>query len=141
MGISERMSRIRSKDTGPEFVVRRLLYGMGYRYRLHVRKLPGSPDIVFHGRKKAIFVNGCFWHQHQGCKVAHIPKSNREFWQAKLDRNRKRDMANQDALRDLGWDVLVIWECEVGDSLALAARLLNHLGPHKESLSLAGARL
>lgn len=113
---SERMSRVRGRDTGPEMVVRRLVHGMGYRYRLHRRDLPGMPDIVFPRRKKAIFVHGCFWHRHPdpGCKLARLPKSRLEFWAPKLEGNRRRDERNQAALRELGWGVLVVWECHIG---------------------------
>ena len=112
---SEIMSGIRSKGTKPELAVRRLLHAMGYRFRLHRRDLPGKPDLVFPGRRKVIFVHGCFWHQHADpdCKIARRPKSNREYWLPKLDRNSARDAEHQASLRGKGWDVLVIWECEV----------------------------
>ena len=112
---SERMSRIRDRDTKPELLVRRLVHRMGYRYRLHRRDLPGIPDMVFPRRKKAIFVHGCFWHRHSepSCKMARLPKSRRDYWEPKLAGNRHRDKDNQTRLRELGWDVLVIWECEV----------------------------
>ena len=112
---SEIMSGIRSKGMKPEMTVRRLLHAMGYRFRLHRRDLPGKPDLVFPGRRKVIFVHGCFWHQHgdPGCKIARRPKSNLEYWLPKLDRNASRDAEHQASLRDRGWDVLVIWECEV----------------------------
>lgn len=131
MTISERMSRIRSKDTLPELQVRQVLHKLGYRYRLHLTGLPGSPDIVFKGRRKVIFVHGCFWHQHEGCKVSHIPKSNSLFWQEKLERNRKRDTANQQALIGLGWEVMVVWECELADAYGLARRMQSFLGAPK----------
>ena len=112
---SEIMSGIRSKGMKPEMTVRRLLHGMGYRFRLHRRDLPGKPDLVFPGRRKVIFVHGCFWHQHgdSGCKIARRPKSNQEYWLPKLDRNVALDAEHQASLRGQGWDVLVIWECEV----------------------------
>lgn len=112
---SEIMSGIRSKGMKPEMTVRRLLHAMGYRFRLHRRDLPGKPDLVFPGRRKVIFVHGCFWHQHgaPGCKIARRPKSNQEYWLPKLDRNAARDAEHQASLRGQGWDVLVIWECEV----------------------------
>jgi DNA mismatch endonuclease (patch repair protein) len=128
MTVSERMSKIRSKNTAPELHVRRLLHKLGYRYRLHQKDLPGSPDIVFKGRRKAIFIHGCFWHQHQGCKISHIPKSNRQFWQDKLERNRKRDSSNLQALHEIGWEVLIIWECEVSYPDALSKTLSSFLG-------------
>jgi DNA mismatch endonuclease, patch repair protein len=113
---SERMGRIKGRDTGPEMIVRRLLHRLGYRYRLHVRDLPGRPDIVFRRRKVVIFVHGCFWHRHPDpkCKLARLPKSRLDFWLPKLDRNRARDMETQERLRALGWKVLVIWECQTG---------------------------
>lgn len=112
---SKRMSLVRSKDTKPEILVRRLIYRIGYRYRLHVSKLPGKPDIVFSSRKKVIFVNGCFWHQHRDkdCRLSRIPKSRREFWKKKLYGNRERDLRNIVELERLGWSVLSVWECEM----------------------------
>ena len=112
---SQIMSGIRSKGMKPEMIVRRNLHAMGYRYRLHRKDLPGKPDLVFPARRKVILVHGCFWHQHAdpGCKIARRPKSNREYWLPKLERNVMRDTENQVRLRELGWDVLVIWECEV----------------------------
>jgi DNA mismatch endonuclease (patch repair protein) len=109
------MSRIRGKNTRPELIVRKLVYAAGYRYRLHVRKLPGSPDLVFAGRKKVIFVHGCFWHLHDNCKAARIPKSRVEFWREKLHGNKLRDERTAETLRLAGWDVLVVWECELSD--------------------------
>ncbi len=117
---SRRMSRIRSKDTKIELVVRKLVYSMGYRYRLHVRDLPGSPDLVFRSRKKVIFVHGCFWHRHnKNCALTRWPKSKLEFWKAKLERNQERDKLCQEKLRALGFDVLVIWECQMRDAKQL----------------------
>jgi DNA mismatch endonuclease (patch repair protein) len=113
---SERMSRVRSKDTKPEMKVRRLVYAMGLRYRLHRRDLPGSPDLVFSARRKVIFVHGCFWHRHSNCKLARIPKSRPEFWVPKLEGNRKRDVSNQKLLSNLGWECLVVCECQVRDT-------------------------
>ena len=112
---SERMGRIRGKDTKPEIAVRRLVYGMGYRYKLHRRDLPGTPDLVFVGRRKAIFVNGCFWHQHPDprCKLARLPKSRPDFWRPKLEGNARRDEQNLATLDSLGWSVLIVWECQV----------------------------
>ncbi|MGA2833371.1 MAG: DNA mismatch endonuclease Vsr [Terracidiphilus sp.] len=106
---SQRMSRIRSVDTGPEMVVRRLVHGTGFRYRLHARNLPGTPDMVFPRLGKIIFVHGCFWHQHPGC--GRQPKSRLEFWTVKLFQNRERDLRNQRKLRSLGWRILIVWEC------------------------------
>jgi DNA mismatch endonuclease (patch repair protein) len=124
---SERMSRIRGKNTKPELRVRRLLYSLGFRYRLHQRTLPGAPDIAFLSRRKVIFVHGCFWHQHAGCSIAHVPKSRREFWTSKLRRNCERDAANEQRLRELGWKSLIIWECQAGDLDVLAKRLEKFL--------------
>jgi DNA mismatch endonuclease (patch repair protein) len=109
------MSRVRSKDTGPEMLVRRLVFSMGYRYRLHVKELPGRPDLVFRHRRKVILVNGCFWHRHRGCALARLPKSREEFWIPKLQANRERDEKNKRALRKAEWKVLTIWECQLGD--------------------------
>lgn len=112
---SERMSRIRSKDSKPEMVVRRLVHGMGFRYRLHRKDVPGKPDLVFGRRKKVIFVHGCFWHRHNdsACKLARLPKSRLDFWLPKLERNAQRDAENSAQLEALGWDEMVVWECEV----------------------------
>jgi len=112
---SYNMSRIRSKDTSPELQARRLVHGLGYRYRLHSGDIPGRPDIVFRGRKKVIFVHGCFWHQHPApyCKIVRRPKSRTGYWNSKLDRNVQRDRTNQAALESQGWASLVIWECDL----------------------------
>lgn len=111
---SENMRRIRSKDMKPEMTVRRLVHGMGYRYRLHRKDLPGNPDLVFPSRRKVIFVHGCFWHQHDdpACLDGRPPKSNTGYWHAKLQRNVERDRINQNRLSECGWESLVIWECE-----------------------------
>jgi len=106
------MSRIRSKDTKPEIIVRSLLHGMGYRFRLHRKDLPGRPDIVLPKYKTVIFVHGCFWHGHRGCKRSNIPKSNQEYWIPKINRNIERDQKNSAILRRVGWKVMKIWECE-----------------------------
>jgi DNA mismatch endonuclease (patch repair protein) len=112
---SENMRRIRAKDTSPEKTVRRLVSGMGLRYRLHVAKLPGKPDIVFSKLKKIIEVRGCFWHQHKGCLDSHIPKSNRSYWGPKLRTNKRRDRQNEKKLKAMGWRLLNIWACELSD--------------------------
>lgn len=104
------MSRIGGKDTAPEMIVRRMLHGVGYRYRLHRRDLPGTPDIVFPGRKKAIFVHGCFWHAH-GCSIGRPPKSRPDYWLPKLAANQRRDETKQAELQALGWRVLTVWQC------------------------------
>ena len=121
------MSRIRSKDTGPELLVRGLLYRLGYRYRLHVRGLPGTPDIVFHSKRKAVFVHGCFWHQHPNCSDACIPNSRTEYWLPKLKRNVQRDEENRKDLRSLGWGTLVVWECETKSASKVSRRLQRFL--------------
>jgi DNA mismatch endonuclease (patch repair protein) len=123
---SERMSRVRSKDTKPELFVRRLLSSMGYRYRLHLRSVPGNPDIGFSRRKKAIFVHGCFWHRHKDCPNCRLPKSNLEFWKPKLEGNKKRDAKKHRELKKAGWQILVIWECELNDD-RLPIRLRSFL--------------
>ncbi|MDF0730187.1 very short patch repair endonuclease [Pseudomonas entomophila] len=125
---STRMAGVKAKDTKPEMLVRRLLYALGFRYRLHERDLPGCPDIVFRGRKKAIFVHGCFWHRHEGCPLARWPKSRLEFWIPKLEGNRARDVRNQLQLQSQGWDALVIWECELKDLNLLEKKLNGFLG-------------
>ena len=114
---SERMGRVRGRDTKPELVVRRLIHGLGYRYRLQARDLPGRPDIVFRKRKKAIFVHGCFWHRHPdpACKLARLPKTRLDFWLPKLEGNRQRDIAVVERLEAMGWQVLLVWECELRD--------------------------
>jgi len=124
---SENMRRIRGKNTAPEMAVRRLVYSMGYRYRLHGRSLPGSPDLVFKRLQKAILVHGCFWHWHRGCPVGHIPGSRPEYWISKFERNRRRDRETYRKLKRLGWEVLVIWECETKDLEMLAERLNRFL--------------
>ncbi len=117
------MKRVKSENTTPEMLVRRLVHGMGFRYRLHRRDLPGVPDLVFSGRRKIIFVHGCFWHGHHCKSGRKRPKTNQEYWTKKLDRNKARDAENQLKLKELGWDVLIAWECEMKDRSALKARL------------------
>ena len=121
------MQAVRGRDTKPEMVVRRLVHEMGYRYRLHRRDLPGSPDLVFGSRRKVIFVHGCFWHQHSDpeCKIAHVPKSRRAYWQAKFDRNVARDQRQQAELLKAGWMVLVLWECEIRNDPDRLRKLLR----------------
>ena len=122
------MSRIGGKNTAPEMIVRRLLHSLGYRYRLHRKDLPGTPDIVFPGRRKAIFVNGCFWHAHQ-CRWGRPPKSRTEFWGPKLEQNRARDKRNRSDLRTMGWEVLTVWQCQARKPDTLSTKLLAFLGP------------
>ena len=107
------MSRIRGRDTGPEIILRSLLHRARYRFRLHDRKLPGRPDIVLSKYRTAILVHGCFWHRHEGCGNATTPSTRRDFWQEKFDGNVARDQANEERLIDLGWRVIVVWECEL----------------------------
>lgn len=124
---SRMMAGIKSKDTKPELVVRKLTHGMGFRYRLHRKDLPGSPDLVFPRLKKVIFVHGCFWHRHPGCRFAYTPKSNTRFWLDKLEGNARRDALALAALDALGWEVLIVWECEVSDRSALTRRISSFL--------------
>lgn len=126
---SANMSRIRARDTKPEMVVRQTCHRLGYRFRLHRRDLPGAPDLVFAGRRAAVFVHGCFWHQHACPSGVRRPKSNTAYWDAKLDRNRQRDETAARRLEELGWRVLVVWECELRDRALLEARLAGFLGP------------
>jgi DNA mismatch endonuclease (patch repair protein) len=126
------MQSVKSKDTTPELAVRKLLTKMGYRYRLHYKRLPGTPDIVLVGRKKAIFVHGCFWHAH-GCRIGQPPKSRLDYWQPKLAQNVRRDRSKIDQVKELGWDYLVIWQCELGDGEHLAKNLANFLGEKRDS--------
>jgi len=110
---SRTMRAIKAKDTAPELSVRHLVHSLGYRYRLHCGDLPGKPDLVFPGRKKIIFVNGCFWHSHNCRRGARLPKSNQAYWKKKLQRNKERDKTNLSKLRKMGWKILTIWECQV----------------------------
>jgi DNA mismatch endonuclease (patch repair protein) len=122
---SDIMRAVKSKDTRPEMVVRRLLHGLGYRYRLHGKELPGKPDLVFSGRRKVIFVNGCFWHGHDCKRGSRQPKDNADYWRAKIGRNVERDTASVATLQGSGWQVLIVWECETKlvDREALTATL------------------
>jgi len=124
------MGLVHNKDTGPELRVRRTAHGLGYRYRLHGKNLPGRPDLVFAARRKVIFVHGCFWHRHPGCARARFPKSpeRAEFWREKLLNNAKRDGRNQRALHRLGWRVLIVWECETERPETLRRTLVHFLG-------------
>lgn len=129
IGRGENMRRIRSKDTQPELVVRRLAHALGFRFRLHRKDLPGRPDLAFIHRRKVIFVHGCFWHQHpsKGCSDARMPKSRTDYWHPKLERNVQRDKEHIAALQAAGWDVLVVWECETKAPETLAGLLKNFL--------------
>lgn len=117
---SRMMAGIQGKNTKPELTVRRMLFASGYRFRLHRRDLPGAPDIVMPGRKVAIFVHGCFWHMHQGCRYAKMPATRPEFWKAKLEANVERDRRAVEKLQAQGWRVLCVWECSTRDTLAAA---------------------
>ena len=112
---SRNMSAIKSKNTKPEIAVRKLLHSMGYRFRLHRKDLPGSPDIVLPKYKTVIFVHGCFWHRHQNCKYASTPKTRQEFWNKKFNENINRDKINQENLSSKGWKIIIVWECEIKD--------------------------
>lgn len=127
---SENMRRIKSKDMKPEMAVRRMVHGMGYRYRLHRQGLPGRPDLVFGPRRKVIFVHGCFWHGHEAlrCPIARKPKSNRGYWGPKLRRTKERDKENTAALKAEGWKVLEIWECELKHPARVERRIRRFLG-------------
>jgi DNA mismatch endonuclease (patch repair protein) len=124
---SKMMSAIRSKDTGPEMVVRRFLHGRGYRYRIHRKDLAGKPDIVIPRLKVCIFVHGCFWHRHPGCPYATTPKTRPEFWNEKLQKNVARDLANIAALGAAGWNVLIVWECQLKKDVETLDRLERKL--------------
>lgn len=126
------MSHVRSKDTKPEMTVRRYLFAHGFRYRIHVKSLPGKPDIVLRKFRTVIFVNGCFWHGHEGCGSYSFPKSNVKFWRSKIERNRKRDARDTAKLRSMGWHVVKIWECQLKPKVRTATLIsleytLNHI--------------
>lgn len=123
------MSRVRSSNTKPEVCVRSILHRLGYRFRIGGKKLPGHPDIVLKKYMTCIFVNGCFWHQHEGCTKSRLPKSNQIFWKTKFEKNVNRDRQNEAILKALGWTVVVIWECEIRDSEKMIAKLKNILVP------------
>jgi|SRR5579884_226138 len=125
---SAQMRLVRSKDTKPEMRVRRLVHGLGYRYRLHCADLPGKPDLVFPSRRKVIQVNGCFWHGHK-CRLGRMPKSSLDYWRMKIAANQERDRRTLKALRKLGWKCLTLWECSLGDENKLAERIENFLDP------------
>lgn len=135
---SSLMSRIRSKDTAPEMTVRRLAHALGFRFRLHRRDLPGSPDLVFPSHRKVILVHGCYWHRHEGCRYAYSPKSNTKFWQSKFEANIARDQRAASALETFDWNVLVIWECETRNVDTLRARLVEFLKINKQRMDEYG---
>ena len=122
---SRNMSAIKSKNTKPEITLRKLLHSMGYRFRLHRKDLPGSPDIVLPKYKTVIFVHGCFWHRHENCKYASIPKTRKEFWESKFKANVKRDKEIQEKIKNIGWQSVVIWECEIKNKIFLERKLRN----------------
>jgi DNA mismatch endonuclease, patch repair protein len=124
---SRRMALIKARDTAPERWVRSVLHAAGHRYRLHDRALPGTPDLVFAGRRKVIFVHGCFWHRHNHCALARLPKSRKEFWVPKLEGNRLRDLAQRRRLRAMGWRSLVVWECELANPANAVLKMLRFL--------------
>lgn len=124
------MRSVKQKNTGAEMVVRRISHAMGGRYRLHHKDLPGRPDLVFPGRRLCIFVHGCFWHRHTGCRLASTPGSNVEFWKDKFARNLERDERKEAELRSAGWNVETVWECETRSPETLEARLRALLFPH-----------
>lgn len=121
------MSRVSGKNTKPELVVRTLLHNMGYRFRLHRNDLPGKPDITLPKHKRIILVHGCFWHGHQDCPRAKRPSTNVDFWREKLDKNIERDKANINKLKQLGWDILTVWTCEVKETEKLTNKILSFL--------------
>ena len=129
---SERMGRVKGKDTKPELVVRRFVHVLGFRYRLHAGNLPGKPDMVFAGRRKVIFVHGCFWHRHRHCSMCRMPKSRLDFWKPKLEGNRTRDLRNQRKLRKKGWRSLIIWECQLADMKDVKDKILKFLNANDD---------
>jgi DNA mismatch endonuclease, patch repair protein len=124
---SKIMSNVKDRDTKPELIVRSMIHSMGFRFRLRNKKLPGNPDLVLSRHGKVVFVNGCFWHGHNGCRKAARPKSNSDFWNKKLNGNVERDKLNIGELEQLGWKVLVVWECETKEPLSLYEKLENFM--------------
>lgn len=120
------MKAVGTKNTGPEMLVRRLIHGLGYRYRIHDAKLPGKPDLVFSSRRKAIFVHGCFWHSH-GCRYGKAPKSKLDYWLPKLEENKRRDRRQRRLLTRLGWNVLTVWQCQTRDAGRIALKIVQFL--------------
>lgn len=132
---SEMMSRIKWRDTTPELAVRRMAHRLGFRFRLYRKDLPGHPDLVFPRHRAVVLVHGCFWHRHSGCPYAYTPKTRVQFWTDKFSQNVDRDHRNEDALKRLGWQVLVLWECEIRNEAAVQKRLLNYLGSERGDAS------
>jgi DNA mismatch endonuclease, patch repair protein len=124
---SRNMAQIRAKDTKPEIAVRKLLHKLGYRFRLHDTSLPGTPDVVLRKYGTVVFINGCFWHRHADCKYAYTPKTRTDFWLRKFDGTIERDRRKTEQLKDLGWNVLVVWECELASEQTLERRLNNEI--------------
>ena len=124
---SKIMARVRSANTRPELFVRKLIFALGYRYRLHAKELPGHPDIVFRKLRKIIFVHGCFWHRHASCALARFPKSRQDFWIPKLEGNRRRDERSKRALQGEGWKVLTVWECQLKNAERVGERIRRFL--------------
>ncbi len=131
------MQSVGQKNTGPEIVVRRIAHALGYRFRLHRKDLPGRPDLVFPGRRKVVFVHGCFWHGH-GCPKGRLPKSKPEFWVPKIEGNKARDERAEQALVDLGWETLTLWQCETKTPEVIATKLREFLGPPGHAVSTVG---
>ncbi|MEW8051977.1 MAG: very short patch repair endonuclease [Candidatus Thiodiazotropha sp.] len=129
---SEIMRRVRSTDTTPELIVRKLIYSLGFRYRLHKKDLPGKPDLVFSGKRKVIFVHGCFWHGHKCKRGNRLPKKNREYWKKKINANVKRDKSHIEELSKDGWSVLTIWECETKDQDKIIYEIVRFLNEERE---------
>jgi DNA mismatch endonuclease (patch repair protein) len=129
--ISDRMRLIRSKHTKPERAVRSIASKLGLNYRVHEAQLPGTPDLVFSGRRKVVLVHGCFWHQHRDCRLQSIPRTNPQYWLPKFQRIKARDRRNKAALTRLGWEYLVVWECETSDPIAVARRVARFIGGKK----------
>ncbi len=124
---SQLMGKVKSKDTTPEVYIRRLLHSLDYRYRIHYKLAPGTPDLAFPSRRKAILIHGCFWHGHRNCKKARLPKSNAEFWKEKIQRNRARDRKIENALRKQGWSVTTVWQCELNRGLDALSKIIQFL--------------
>ena len=127
--IRRTMQSNRGKDTAPERALRSLVHSIGYRFRKHVRGLPGTPDLVFPARRKAVWLHGCFWHSHPGCRFATVPRTRADYWVPKLEQNRARDAQHAARLHDMGWETLVVWECELVDLARVKATLKHFLGP------------
>lgn len=131
MNVDQNRSRImravKGRNTAPEMIVRRLVHSMGYRYRLHRKDLPGKPDLTFQSRHKVIFVHGCFWHGHNCKRGARIPKTNQDYWETKISRNKERDQQHDEDLRHQGWHVMVIWECQLNEPQTVTEQIINFL--------------